>query len=395
MQVNADLHIHGPYSAGSSRDMTIPLMDEYAGLKGLQILATADCLHPKWLKHLKENLKEDNGLFRHKESKTRFLLETEVQDSSLVHELIFLPSFDAADSLYSILKKHSTDIDKDGRPRLSIGPEELAGIVLSEGGMIGPAHAFTPYYAIYSKFNSIKECYGKHASKIKFIELGLSADTEMADHIEELNHLTFLSNSDAHSVMRLGREFNQMELEEPSFAAVKDAIDNHKVTLNAGYDPREGKYHLTACNKCYRQYELKEAKAKDMRCSCGGIIKTGVKDRIIARSGEKSKSPSFRPEYKHMIPLIEIISKSLGISSTYSKKVQELWRELVEENGGEIKVLLEADLEKIEEKNKNVARAIKAFRAGEIQILPGGGGNYGQIKLPFDPPKKQKSLSDF
>jgi len=395
MQANADLHIHGPYSTGSSRGMTIPLMDEYAGLKGLQMLATADCLHPKWLKHLKENLKEENGLLRYKDSGTRFLLETEVQDSSLVHQLIFLPSFESAESLYSILKEHSTDIDKDGRPRLSIGPEELAGIVLEQGGMIGPAHAFTPYYAIYSKFNSIKECYGKYAGRIKFIELGLSADTEMADHIEELNHLTFLSNSDAHSVMRLGREFNTLALEEYSFKAVQDAIENHKVTLNAGYDPREGKYHLTACNKCYKQYELKDAKAKNMRCACGGIIKTGVKDRIIARSGERSSSPPFRPEYKYLIPLIEIISKSIGVSSTYSKKVQELWRELVEENGGEIKTLLEADLGKIAEKNKSVARAIQAFRDGEIEILPGGGGNYGQIKLPFEPPKKQKSLSEF
>ncbi len=395
MQANADLHIHGPYSTGSSRDMTIPLMDEYAALKGLQILATADCLHPKWRKHLKENLREENGLLRYKDSETRFLLETEVQDSSLVHQLIFLPSFESAESLYAILKKYSTDIDKDGRPRLSIGPEELAGIVLEQGGMIGPAHAFTPYYAIYSKFNSIKECYGKYAGRIKFIELGLSADTEMADHIEELNHLTFLSNSDAHSVMRLGREFNILALEEYSFKAVKDAIENHKVTLNAGYDPREGKYHLTACNKCYKQCELKEAMARGMRCTCGGIIKTGVKDRIIARSGEKSKSPPFRPEYKYLIPLIEIISKSIGVSSTYSKKVQELWRELVEENGGEIKTLLEADLGKIAEKNKNVSRAIQAFRNGEIEIIPGGGGNYGQIKLPFEPPKKQKSLSDF
>ena len=103
----------------------------------------------------------------------------------------------------------------------------------------------------------------------------------------------------------------------------------------------------------------------------------------------------FRPQYKHLIPLIEIIAKSLGISSTYSKKVNELWRALVEEHGGEIKVLLETDIEKIAEKNKNTAKAIQAFRENKIEIIPGGGGNYGEIKLPFDPPKKQRALQDF
>lgn len=395
MQVNADLHIHGPYSAGSSKHTTIPLMVEYAKLKGLDLLATSDCLHPKWLKHLKEHLTEENGLFRSKDGDTRFLLQTEIQDRSLVHQIIFLPDLDAADSLYSKLKKVSTDIDKDGRPRLSIGPEELAEIVLDLGCMIGPAHAFTPYYAIYAKFNSLKECYGKYADRIKFIELGLSADTEMADHIEELNSLTFLSNSDAHSVMRLGREFNKIDLEEYSFQALEKAIEDHKITLNAGYDPREGKYHLTACNKCYKYYVLEDARSKNMRCECGGSIKMGVKDRIIARTKRPSSSPAFRPQYKHLIPLIEIIAKSLGISSTYSKKVNELWRALVEEHGGEIKVLLETDIEKIAEKNKNTAKAIQAFRENKIEIIPGGGGNYGEIKLPFDPPKKQRALQDF
>ncbi len=395
MQVNADLHIHGPYSAGSSKRTTIPLMAEYAKLKGLDLLGTSDCLHPTWLKHLKENLKEERGLFRLDGSDTRFLLQTEVQDRALVHQLIFLPNFDTADSLYSALKRHSRDIDKDGRPRLSIGPEELAEIVLELGGMLGPAHAFTPYYAIYAKFSSLKDCYGKYAGKIRFLELGLSADTEMADHIEELNDLTFLTNSDAHSAMRLGREFNRIELEDHSFQALESAIEDHKITLNAGYDPREGKYHLTACNRCYKHYPLEQAQARNMRCDCGGIIKMGVKDRIIARAKRASRSPSFRPEYKHLIPLIEIVAKSLGISSTYSKKVQALWRELVEENGGEISVLLETDIGKIAQKNKNTARAIEAFRQGKIEITPGGGGKYGEIKLPFDPPKKQKSLSEF
>ena len=394
--IDADLHVHGAYSGGTSKNMSIPLLAKYAELKGLGVLGTGDCLHAKWLAHLEECLAEDKGAYITSGSSTKFLIQTEVQDIDGVHHLILLPHLDSAKELREEIKKYSSDIDLDGRPRVRLDAQKIVEFVLQVGGIIGPAHAFTPYYAIYSKFDSLEECYGPYVDKIHFLELGLSADSYLADSIEELYSITFLSNSDAHSYLphRLGREFNRFDLEDISFDKITEAIKNNKIVLNAGFDPKEGKYHLTACNKCYRQYELEEARKRHMRCPCGGYIKKGVRDRIMelggqSKPGERSK-PVHRPEYKHLIPLTEIICKALGISSIYSKKVQDVWKNLVGTHGNEIAVLLDAPVQEIEP--PEIARAIKAFREEKIEIIPGGGGKYGEIRLPGE---RQKSLDEF
>lgn len=405
-EYNVDFHIHSKYARAVSEEMEIPVIAEQAELKGLDLVGCGDSLNPKWLTHIKENLREEeDGIYKAKQSKTRFLITTEVEDVNRVHHLIILPSVSASEQLYEKFRKLSDDIDLDGRPHLKINAEEIVDYVKDVGALIGPAHAFTPWTAVYKEFNSLKECYKDNIKHIKFLELGLSADTYMADRIEELQDLTFMSNSDTHSPwpQRLGREFNRVKVDKLSFQEIRDAIErrnNRCFTLNAGLNPLEGKYHLTACTKCFLKYTKEDAKRLKMRCpECGGIIKKGVAERIDElATWDTPHHPPHRPKYVHIIPLAEVISLALGIKTMTSKKITEIWDSFIQKFGTEINVLIDADTEDLKKHNMEVGRIIEKFRAGRIKYVGGGGGQYGHPTLTDEEDKYygrgQKTLMD-
>jgi uncharacterized protein (TIGR00375 family) len=411
MQVNADLHIHSKYSMATSPKMDLPTLASESMKKGIQLVATGDCLHPKWLSQIK-TLKEENGVFKinaNQKTDASFVLTTEIEDINQVHHLLIIPSISKAEELYEFMKPHSKDIDSDGRPVVRMDGEQIAEIARSAGALIGPAHAFTPWTAMYAYHNSLKECYGDMAKYIYFLELGLSADTSYADRIEELQCLTYLSNSDAHSpyVNKLAREFNRFEMEDISFDELKMAIireKGRKPVLNVGMPPDEGKYNESACIRCFRHYTIRESVMKSWKCSCGARIKKGVKDRINElASFDKPHYPDHRPPYIHIIPLSEIIAKALGIGPN-TKGVQGIWNMLIDKYGSEVAVLIDADISN-SGLDTRVISAIIAFREGNVKVHPGGGGQYGRVELPFsdtfhDKAKKnkcepQKSLCDF
>ena len=407
MLINADLHIHSKYSMATSPKMDLPTLATESGKKGIQLVATGDCLHPGWLAEIKK-LKEENGIF--KLDNTNFVLTTEIEDINQVHHLLIVPSISKAEELYEFMKPHSKDIDSDGRPNVRLGAEEIAEAAISAGALIGPAHAFTPWTAMYAYHNSIKECYGDMADHIYFIELGLSADTSYADRISELQCLTFLTNSDAHSpyVNKLAREFNRFKMEDISFDELKMAIIRKKgrePVLNVGMPPEEGKYNESACIRCFKHYTIRESVMKNWKCSCKGTIKKGVKDRVNELAAyDEPKYPAHRPKYVHIIPLSEIIAKALGIGPN-TKGVQAIWKGLIDKYGTEISVLVDADINHsgIDER---VIRAINAFKEGKVKVCPGGGGQYGTVELSgsdaYDVGKNcvrngetQRSLLDF
>ena len=258
MLVNLDLHIHSRYSMAVSADMNLPEIAREAARKGVKIVATGDCLHPRWLESIKE-LPEADGLYLYGD--TRFILSVEVEDNSRVHHLIFLPETSQAEQLAEGFAPYCTSLSADGRPRLHLGAPEIADLALEAGGLVGPSHAFTPWTGMYAYYRSLTECYQEKADSIHFIELGLSADTDYADRIAELATRTFLSNSDAHSPRcnKLAREFNQMELKELSYKDLCLAIrreGGRSVKQNVGFFPAEGKYNQTACSRCYRHFTL-------------------------------------------------------------------------------------------------------------------------------------------
>ncbi len=375
MLINADFHIHSPFSGGTSDRIDLRNVAEGAKKKGLDLVATGDCLHPIWQNQIKKYKKdgeiEIDGIY--------FILSSEVEDKNKVHHLLLFPDFYSVNDFKERIKKYSPNIDEDGRPKILLEGAEILEIAKESNALIGPAHAFTPWTSLYAYFDTINY----YEKKPDFIELGLSADSNYADRIKELHNITFLTNSDAHSYSpnRLGREFNRIEVDEISWDEIRKSILNGGIKLNVGFPPEKGKYNRTACTSCYRQYEKKDAERMGWRCYCNGIIKKGVKDRIDELADYKTAvHPEKRPPYLHLIPLIEIIASSLKVGEN-SSIVRKRWKEIME-IGNEIEILIDIDIEKIRRRVPiAIANAIKAFREGRIKIFPGGGGKYGEIMV--------------
>lgn len=396
MIIRADLHIHGRYSMATSKNMTPELLSSQGSLKGLHLVATGDAFHQGWLNMIEETTEEvAEGVYRIKETKnmhneflqeeipeglsknseTQLILTAEVEDSKRVHHLIILPSLEAA---YQMRKKLKGNLDSDGRPRVRMNGAEIQELALENGCIMGPSHAFTPWTGIYKEYDSIHDCYRETPD---FVELGLSADTNMADRIEELQEVPFLTNSDAHSPWphRLGREFNEIDVKDLSFPSLVRAIGDKKITANYGFDPRLGKYHHTACTKCYHQFHPEEAIKMNMKCPCGGTIKKGVDYRVEElATWVEPQHPLHRPPYIHIMPLAEIISLTYSKGVT-TKFVQRKWQELILKFGDEISVLIDVPMDELVEIDPELARRIGAFRDKTLQINVGGGGKYGEL----------------
>lgn len=378
MIINTDLHVHSKYSMATSKNMVPSVMATESSKKGLDLIATGDALHSKWLNELEDNLTQidDTGIYTTnlENSLTKFITTTEVEDNERIHHLIILPSLEVAWQIREefIVK----NMDADGRPKIRMNGAEIRDIAKEYSCIVGPAHIFTPWTGIYKSYNQIKDCYDK---KPDFVELGLSSDTYLADTIKELHDYTFLSNSDSHSPWshRIGREFNKIEIKDLSFNSLKQAIKNNNVIENYGYDPRMGKYHETGCIKCYKVYAMSEAISSDMKCSCGGQIKKGVKSRIDELSNTTSV-PDNRPHYQYLLPLAELISTiySKGVTTKY---VQSRYDNLIKVFNNEIDILVKIPIEEISKIDEELAKIINAYRQNELNVISGRGGQYGKI----------------
>jgi uncharacterized protein (TIGR00375 family) len=305
MQVYCDFHIHGKYSGGTSKNMDFDNIERFAILKGLSVVGTGDILHQKWLNEfLNYSQKSDNFLF---------IPTVEVEDINRVHHVLIFEDLDQVKNAISEFK-HYGNLELDGRPKLKCDGQTIAKFCSENDILFGPAHAFTPYFGIYSHFKSLSECYGEYWQDIGFIELGLSADSEMADNISYNHNFPYLSNSDCHSYWphRLGRECQLLEINKLDPKNVIESIRKNKILCNIGLNPREGKYHMTACNRCYKKYSLDQAKRLNFKCSCGGNIKIGVKDRILSLKDTNLKPK--RPPYYYCIPLAELIELVYGFT---------------------------------------------------------------------------------
>ncbi len=389
--------------------MDIETIAQQAKLKGLAIIGTGDVFHPVWFESIKKSLsKIDEGTFEHSRYGTRFVLSTEVEDKDRVHHLIFFPSVSAVESVREVFAKHSREIDLDGRATLSIPATEIADVAVEHGCLVGPSHAFTPWTSMYKEFDSIGDCYKDSVGKVSFLELGLSADTDLADRISELSEITFISCSDAHSPWpdKLGREFNRMELDDATWEEVVKAIrreGGRRISLNVGFDPRLGKYHLTACSQCFKQFGFDEAKKLNWKCDIdGGWVKKGVIDRVNELADfPEPRHPPHRPPYLKIAPLAEVVALTISSPDPHSPEVSDVWQKLVRKFGNEIFVLVDAPLESlVESAGPRFAAVVKAFRERNLRVVAGGGGQYGRLELPGEfsnvlPSPSQRKLSEF
>lgn len=370
IRVAADLHIHSCFSMATSKDMLPDHILAGCRIKGLNAIGSGDALHPEW-RRMWGDADNPEGII--------ILPTAEVEDQNRVHHLIVSEDFETFAALEETFSPYCSHIRTSGRPHLRLAGSEIARYVNEAGGMIGPAHAFTPWRSVYAAFSSLQDCYGD--AKVGFLELGLSADSRDGAGISELAQIPFLTNSDAHSPhpAKLGRECTIFSLSSPTPARLLRAIQSGSIEMNIGFFPEEGKYNRTACTRCYHQYSLAEAEEYGWRCPVDkGRIKKGVRDRALELS---SGEPKGRPPYLHIIPLPEIISTVLGTSSPITKRCRLLYNELIEVFDNELALLVAVPPDEIRSVHQGVGDAVAAFREGRVTLHPGGGGQYGSFSL--------------
>ena len=371
MQAYADLHIHSRYSIASSQMMTPDALIRACQMKGIDVLGSGDALHPGW----RASWEDFSGIG----SRVLVVPTAEVEDLARVHHLIIMEDFADFSELNSVLAPFSRDINSGGRPHVRLDGATIAGHVHRFGGLIGPAHAFTPWTSLFASFNRTRDCYGPET--IDFLELGLSADSSYGAGICDLKDVPFLTNSDAHSPdpAKCGREFTVFDLPARTPSGLISAVRENRIVMNIGFFPEVGKYNRTACTKCFTQYSLREAENLRWRCPADrGRIKKGVSDRAKELS---DCPPSPRPPYLNMIPLGEIIRSALHTSSTHTKKCASLYNDLLSAFGNEINVLTTADILELADINKEVSGAVDALRQKRVVLHPGGAGQYGTFTL--------------
>ncbi len=401
MKIIADLHIHSKYSRAVSQDMTLENIAIWARKKGVQVIGTGDFTHPQWFNDIKTKLEPaEEGLFKIKESETssltRFMLTTEISSiyskggrARRIHNLIFAPSIEAVEKINTKLGWIG-NLKSDGRPILGLDSRELLKIILDvdERCVLIPAHAWTPWFSIFgsmSGFDSIEECFDEMAPHIFAIETGLSSDPAMNWRLPELDKISLISNSDAHSLQKIAREANVFDCES-SYGGIIDAIkskDPKKFLYTIEFFPEEGKYHYDGhrdCGICFSPDET--AKHKSICPKCGKKLTIGVLNRVDKLASRRlGERPDEAIPYKNLIPLDEIIGAAFGVGPK-SKKVGDAYEKLILNFGSEINVLLDISNENISgASDARIGEAIKRVREGEINIQPGYDGEFGKISI--------------
>lgn len=408
MKFIADFHIHSKYSRAVSRDMVFEELDRWAEHKGLEVMGTGDFTHPAWFKEIKEKLEPaEPGLFKLKKeykratwrgdfADTRFILTVEISGiysrngkTHRIHNLVFAPDIATVEKINTQLSWVG-NIASDGRPILGLDSEELAKIVfnINPDAVIIPAHAWTPWFSVFgsmSGFDSIEECFGSYAKNIFAIETGLSSDPAMNWRWSKLDDIALISNSDSHSLQRIGREANVFNT-DLSYSGIISAIKANKpdkFLMTLEFFPEEGKYHFDGHRVCGIAFSPKETeKHKNICPKCGKTLTIGVLNRVatLADRQENYKSAGRIP-YKSIVPLDEIIAEAFGVG-TASKKVKAEYENLIKNLGGELQIVLDAGEEEIKKiASPLVAEGIMKVRAGKVNVTPGFDGEYGKIKI--------------
>lgn len=409
MFYKADLHIHSHYSRATSKDLNLESLYQWAQVKGINIVGTGDFTHPLWFKELKEKLEPDgNGFFRLKnppktpalsgmkvhDIDVRFCLTTEI--SSIYkygdkvrknHNLVYAPDFDTVACINAKLSAIG-NLASDGRPILGLPSRDLLEIVLeadSQAYLI-PAHVWTPWFSTLGSkggYDSIDECFRDLSDKIFALETGLSSDPAMNWKWSALDRFALISNSDAHSPQKLGREVNLFDT-ELSYEGLFNALKTQKGFLGTyEFFPEEGKYHHDGHRNCGVSLEPEESLRYKNNCPrCGQPLTIGVLHRLeklIDR--EVPQQPEGAANFDYIIPLPEILSEIKG-AGVASKTVNQAFHQAISTFGNEFSLLKEVPVEDIHKQGGPVlAEAIRRMRTHEVKPVAGYDGLYGVIKI--------------
>lgn len=416
----ADLHIHSSYAYATARDLSFENLALWARHKGIDLLASADFTHPVWFEESRSKLSEaGDGLFEY--GGVRFTLGTELScvarvggRGRRVHMLAFAPSFEAVAAINLMLSARGAKLAGDGRPTLRMSPRDLLETLLGIDArcIAMPAHAWTPWYGVFgskSGFDSLAECFGDMTPYIPAVESGLSGDPAMCWRIPDLDDVSIVSFSDAHSLPRLGRELTVFD-DIADYDALADALRSQGIAYTVELFPEEGKYYYSGHRKCGVSRSPKQIAEDGMDCpKCGRALTLGVAQRVEDLAARESaavrvddgvsgvaRSSDGRPPFMSLVSLEQILSELLGVGIR-TKRVRAAYLRLVETFGDELSLLTEipsSDIAReLPEHGARLAEGIERVRAGSVHITPGYDGQYGKVRVwPADGESLQAGL---
>ncbi len=453
MRYIADLHIHSRFARACSKNLTLTSIVYWCKVKGLNIVACGDFTHPKWFSEISKGLEEvESGCYRVKANilqeygfhfkkdkkekrkeldakiflphtdffieelqEIRFVMGTEVAcifshggKVRRLHLLLFAPNLEIAKKINQNLERAGAKLGSDGRPILGMSGRRVLEMILEidQRCVMIPAHAWTPWFAVFgskSGFDSLEECFSDLTPYIFAIETGLSSDPSMNWQVSQLDHITLISNSDAHSSQNLAREANVFELAELSYDALMNAIkkkDTSQFLYTIEFYPEEGKYHYDGHALCGISFSPLETKRKKSLCPvCKKTLTIGVANRVseladrnkIEKKHEKEFLKNGHIPYKSVVGLDDVIAESVGSVGRKTRVVMRLYEDLIKKFGNELQLLLDTSFLEIQKKSlPEIAEGIRRNRNGEVYIEPGYDGIFGKVKLFSD--KERKSF---
>jgi len=406
LQQILDLHTHSKYSRACSKYLELPLIAKTCETRGIDVLATSDFTHPKWFQHMKEHLRETNeGIYTVEGSNTKFLIGTELASikkhkdkTRRVHLLAYAPNLDVAEKFNKTLENRGFNIYSDGRPILGMTCKQILETMLEtdERMILIPAHAWTPWFGIFGSkggYDALEEAFEDLTPYVRAIETGLSSDPYMNWRLSALDDITLISNSDAHSPQKLGREANVMQFDSEvdiSYSEIMRIIqqkDREKFLYTIEFYPEEGKYHVDGHRDCkfYCSPEETKNKYKGICPKCKRKLTIGVEYRVhelADRTTEQvEKIRDTQIPYKSLVPLPEIISDTIQ-KGVATKSVQTIYDALIRNVGSEFYILLHAELDAVAKASSaEIAEALSRVRSGNIYIRPGYDGEFGVVKV--------------
>ena len=392
-EIFADLHVHigrsesnKPIKITAAKSLNFAnIAKECAERKGIDVVGIIDCASPYVIEDIENFLKngeayeiEDGGIIYR--NKVCILLGSEIETSEIndqgktgsAHNICFFPKLKDIKGFSEEMKYHIKNITLSSQ-RADISAYSLIDIVEKYNGVLIPAHAFTPHKSFYGNCTDrLEKIFKEKFNKIFAIELGLSSDTFLADKISELETRTFLTNSDAHSLPKIAREYNKILVEDISYKEILKALRNEngrKIISNYGLDPKLGKYHRTYCEVCCKNIEGEAPVTRCNDCNSNNIT-MGVYDRIeIIKDKPDTISPKNRPPYIYQVPLSFIP----GVGGKTLQKLLDTFET-------EMNILHKLSFDDIESVvGEKIAGSIINAREGNVHIQAGGGGVYGKV----------------
>ncbi len=399
-----DFHIHSKYSRATSKNFDLEDMYKWSKIKGVDIISAADFTHPAWFRILEQNLVEYQpgaGLYyyKNKDRDVLFIISTEISciysqggKTRRVHLCLIAPSLEVAKKINESLSARGAKLASDGRPILGMSAKNILEICLEidERIMVIPAHAWTPWFAVFgskSGFDTLQECFEDLTPYVHAIETGLSSDPLMNWQWSQLDDITLVSNSDAHSGPHIGREANVLDLQDVTYDEIREIIntkDKKRFLYTVEFYPEEGMYHYDGHRDCsFSCLPQVSRKNKNICPICKKVLTLGVLNQVekLADRIEQKIDSSIHIPYKNIVPLPEIIADFYGVNRA-SKKVEALYLDIIAKAGNEFIVSLDLSKNELEKIMPAVlADGIMKMRAKQLKVSPGFDGQYGRVSI--------------